>query len=148
MQPPTDALEALIQEIATQHGRALARDDPILLLHTLHQRLLEDSRQAQQALLDQYQQELESLSTRWSLDARDKAERTLNAALTASKNAMAQAMQDASNRCAMAIRAEMALAMERIAATLQDAQRVAQLNVLAACLAFTAAALAGWVVWR
>lgn len=148
MQPPTDALEALIQEIATQHGRALARDDPILLLHTLHQRLLEDSRQAQQALLDQYQQELESLSTRWSLDARDKAEHTLNVALTASKNAMAQAMQDASNRCATAIRAEMDLAMERIAATLQDAQRVAQLNVLAACLAFTAAALAGWVVWR
>ncbi len=148
MQPPTDALEALIQEIATRHGRELARDDPILLLHTLHQRLLEDSHQAQQALLDQYQQELESLSTRWSLDARDKAERTLNAALTAGKSAMAQAMQDASNRCTTAMRAEMDLAVERIAATLQEARRVAQLNLLAACLAFMAAALAGWAVWR
>lgn len=40
------------------------------------------------------------------------------------------------------------IAPEHIAATLKQAQRVALLNVLAACLAFTAAALAEWLVWR
>lgn len=146
MQPSSDSLAALTQDIAAQHGLELARDDPILVFHALHQRLLEDSRQAQQALLDQYQQELESLSTRWSLDARDKAERTLNAALTAGKDAMAQAMQDASSHAATAIRAEMDAAQERIAAMLQDAQRGARLHLLAACLALAAVAVAAWVL--
>lgn len=148
MPHPTDSLEALIQEIATRHGQVLSRDDPALLLHTIHQRLLENSLQAQQALLAQYQQELESLSTRWSRDARDKAERSLNAALAAGKNAMAQAMQENCRSTAASMRAEMDAGLERIAAALRDAQRVARLNLLAACLAFTAAALAAWAVWR
>lgn len=146
MQPSSDSLAAPAQETGAQHGLALARDDTMLAMHTLHQRLLQDSLQAQQALLDQYQQELESLSTRWSLDARDKAERTLNAALTAGKDAMAQAMQDASCQAATAMRAEMDAAQERIAAMLQDAQRGARLHLLAACLALAAAAVAAWVL--
>ncbi len=146
MQHSSDSLAAPTQETTTQHGLALARDDPMLAMQTLHQRLLQDSLQAQQALLDQYQQELESLSTRWSLDARDKAERTLNAALTAGKDAMAQAMQDASSHAATAMRAEMDAALERIAAMLQDAQRGARLHLLAACLALAAVAVAAWVL--
>ncbi len=148
MLPPTEPLEALTQEIATQHGPEPTPDDPTLVLHTIHQRLLDSSLQAQQALLDQYQQELESLSTRWSSDARDKAERTLNAALSAGKDAMAQAMQEASSRTAATIRAEMDAALARIATMLQDARRVAWLHLLAACMAFAAAALAFWAVWR
>ena len=146
MQTPSDSLAALTQEIAAQQGLERAHDDPMLVFHALHQRLLEDSRQAQQALLEQYQQELESLSTRWSLDARDKAERTLNAALMAGTDAMAQAMQDASSHAATAMRAEMDAAQERIAAMLQDAQRGARLHLLAACLALAAAAVAAWVL--
>lgn len=146
MQPPTNPLEAQIQEIATQHGPELTRDDPSLLLH-IHQRLLVNSLQAQQAQLDQYQQEMESLSTRWSSDARDKAERTLNAALTAGKDAMAQAMQEASSRTATTIRAEMDAALGRITVILEDARRVARLNLLAACLSLAAAGVALWAMW-
>ncbi|MCT9811029.1 conjugal transfer protein TraM [Acidovorax sp. Be4] len=146
MQTSSDSLAAPAQETSAQHGLALVRDDTMLAMHTLHQRLLQDSLQAQQALLDQYQQELESLSTRWSLDARDKAERTLNAALTAGKDAMAQAMQDASSHAATSMRAEMDAAQERIAAMLQDAQRGARLHLLAACLALAAMAVAAWVL--
>lgn len=146
MHPLSDSHSAPSQEIAARHGPEPARDEAMRVLHTLHQRLLEDSLRAQQALLDQYQQELESLSMRWSLDAKDKAERTLNAALTAGKDAMAQAMQDASSHAATAMRAEVDAAQQRIAAMLQDAQRVARLHLLAACLALAAVALAAWML--
>ncbi|MNE74694.1 Transcriptional activator TraM [compost metagenome] len=57
-------------------------------------------------------------------------------------------MQDSCARTTAILRAEMDAALERIAATLQDAQRVARLNVLAACLALATAAMAFWALWR
>ena len=58
-------LEELIKEIAVKHGIALGRDDPVLILQTLNNRLLQANQKAQQALLDQYKAELEELSLRW-----------------------------------------------------------------------------------
>ena len=138
------SVEELLEEIAVQNHLGLSPDDPILVLHTIHRRVLQDGLQAQQAQLDEYQQALESLSLRWSHDAKDKAERSLNAALAAGKSALAQAVQDSASACAAALRAELDTALERQAATLQQAQRLATLNLLAACLALGAAAFAGW----
>ena len=87
-------VEELIKEIAAKHGIAVSRDDPILVMQTINHRLMQDSSKAQQAQLDQYKEELEALALRWGIDAKSKAERILNAALAASKDAMHQAMQD------------------------------------------------------
>ena len=89
MGPAFTSIEALLEEIATHNHIGLSPDDPILVLHTIHRCVLQDSLEAQQAQLDQYQQALESLSLRWSHDAKDKAERSLNAALSAGRNALA-----------------------------------------------------------
>jgi hypothetical protein len=89
--------DALIKEIAVKHGIAVGRDNPILILHTLNNQLLLDSRKAQQELLDQFKSELEGLSLRWSTDARDKAERILNASLVASQESMRHLMQAGTN---------------------------------------------------
>jgi cell division septum initiation protein DivIVA len=80
-----DPIEDLIREIAAKHGIAVSRDDPILILQTINTRLLQDSAKAQQVMLDQYKEELEALALRWGNDARDKAERILNASLAASR---------------------------------------------------------------
>jgi hypothetical protein len=90
----TDPVEELIKEIAAKHGIAVSRDDPILILQTINTRLLQDSAKAQQVMLDQYKEELEALALHWGNDARDKAERILNASLMASKGAMAKVMQE------------------------------------------------------
>jgi hypothetical protein len=87
------ALGELIKEIAAKHGIALGRDDPILILQTLNNRLLQDNQKAQQAMLDQYKEELETISIRWSADTKEKAERILNLSLESSKVAMDQLMQ-------------------------------------------------------
>src|SRR5512137_900861 len=81
-------IEETIKEIAVKHGIAVGRDDPILILQTLNNRLMQANQKAQQDMLDQYKSELESISLRWSTDAKEKAERILNASLDASKAAM------------------------------------------------------------
>ena len=140
----TDLVEELIKEIAAKHGIAVSRDDPILILQTINTRLLQDSAKAQQIILDQYKEELEALALRWGNDARDKAERILNASLVASKGAMAKVMQEGAREAAASVRGEVDAALGRVAGAMRDARRVGALNVVASCIACLAAAVALW----
>ena len=141
-------VEELIKEIAAKHGIAVSRDDPILVMQTINHRLMQDTSKAQQAQLDHYKEELEALTLRWGLDVKVKAERILNAALSASKEAMNNAMQDNATSTAASVRAEVDLILGRVASQLKDAQRIALLNVAASCITLAAAAVSLWVVLR
>lgn len=144
----TDAVEELLKEIAAKHGIAVSRDDPILVLQTINSRLLLESSKAQQAQLDQYKEELEALALRWGADAKDKAERILNAALAASKETMSKAIQDSVNSTAATVRGEVDAALARVADQVNDAKRIGWLNVFASCITLAAAAVALWVTLR
>jgi hypothetical protein len=139
-----DPLDDLIAEVAARHGMAIGRDDPILVLQTINGRLLRESAAAQQALLDAYKTELEALASRWSTDATDRADRILHAALTGSKETMAAMMEEGSVTTAACFRTEVDAALARVATRLQDARRIAMLNLVAACMTLVAA---GIVVW-
>ena len=143
-----DKTEELLREIAAKHGIAVSRDDPILILQTINSRLLQDSAKAQQVQLDQFKQEMEELSRRWSTDARDKAERILNAALAAAREAMAAAMQEGGQQAARAARREVDEALQQLASPVRTARVMAMLNVIAAMLTMLAAALALWAILR
>ena len=80
-------IRAIIAEIATKHGIALDKNDPILILNTINQRLIENGTKAQQNLLHSFKQDIEITSHRWASDAKKKAEDILNAALAAGKKA-------------------------------------------------------------
>ena len=141
-------VDELIKEIAAKHGIAVSRDDPILVMQTINHRLMQDTSKAQQAQLDHYKEELEVLALRWGNDAKDKAERILNAALSASKEAMHQAMQENAKSTAASVRAEVDLIQCAITNQLKDAQRIVWLNVAASCITLAAAAVSLWVVLR
>ena len=140
-----DPVEELIKDIAATHGIALSRDDPILVLQTLNSRLMQDSAKAQQIQLDHYKEELESLALRWAEDAKSRAERILNASLAASKEAMADLLQEAARATAASMRIEMQAALAEVAAPIRDARRIAVFNVVASCITLLAAAIALWV---
>ncbi len=74
-----------MQEIAVKHGVVLSKDDPILILQTMNDRLIEENQRAQAAMLAQFREEIENISSQWKDDAKDKAEKMLNAALVGSK---------------------------------------------------------------
>jgi hypothetical protein len=136
--------DALIKKIAVKHGIAVGRDDPILILHTLNNQLLLDSQKAQQELLDQFKAELEGLSLRWSTDAREKAERILNASLVASEESMGHLMQAGANELVATVKNEVDATLKRIERPIRDAYRIGTMNILAACLTIFAAAILLW----
>jgi len=70
----SDKLNEAIQAIAVEHGVILGKDDPILMLHTMNEKLLEKNRIAQQDLLTQFKEEMELISSQWKDDAKEKAE--------------------------------------------------------------------------
>jgi hypothetical protein len=140
-----DPIEELIKEIAVKHNIAVSRDDPIMILHTINYRLMQESSKAQQALLDKYKEEMEDLALRWGNDAKSKAERILNASLVASKEAMGLIMQVEAKATAASVRSEVDATLARLATPIRNAHRIAILNVLASCITLLAAAVALWV---
>ncbi len=139
-----DKIEELIREIVTKHGIAVGRDDPILVLQTINRMLMQDSAAAQQEILDRFKEELESIAHRWGEDAKGKAEKTLNAALAASKAAMTRVVQDGGKAAAEAVRREIEAVTAQLVAPIREARRVAMMNMVAAGMAVVAAGMALW----
>lgn len=94
----SDKINEAIKDIAVRHGVVLSKDDPVLILQTMNERLLEENRKAQQEMLAQFKEEMENISSQWKDDAKDKAEKVLNAALAGSKEAMAKLFQETTNQ--------------------------------------------------
>jgi uncharacterized membrane protein YdbT with pleckstrin-like domain len=135
-----NALEEMIKEIAAKHGIALGRDDPILILQTLNNRLLQDNQKAQQAILNQYKEELEALSLRWSSDTKEKAERILNASLESSKVAMDQLMQAGTKELLLRLTSSIDESLSFISYLIKDTKRIGAMNIIASCITVLAVA--------
>ena len=143
-----DQIESLIREIATKHGIAVGRDDPILILQTINNRLLQDGAKAQQDMLDQFKQELEAMAMRWSEDAKNKAERIVNASLNASKESMENMMAQGARDTIKTVRTEIDSSLNRINGPIRDAKKIAVLNVIAGSMTIIAVtAFLVFTVW-
>ncbi|MDP1615078.1 MAG: conjugal transfer protein TraM [Methylococcales bacterium] len=134
-----------IKEIAVKHGIAVGRDDPILILQTINKRLMQESQKAQQEMLDQFKSELEDISLRWSSDAKDKAERILNASLNASKASMEQLLQADAKEFVATIKSEVDASLSRMGRPIRDSYCISIMNLLASCLTILAAAVLLWI---
>jgi len=143
----TDKIEETIKEIAAKHGIAVGRDDPILILQTINDRLMQESTAAQQANLDAFKSELEEIAHRWGDDAKSKAEKTLNASLAASKEVMATTIKKNAKATAVAVRqqVEQVIAQE-FKSSIREARRVSYMNLIAAGMIIFAAALTLWIL--
>lgn len=74
-----DKLDALIERVASEHGIALSQDDPVLMMHTLNEVLLEQNEKAHAELLSKYQAMLEASFNQWQTVASKKANALINA---------------------------------------------------------------------
>ncbi|MCW5600764.1 conjugal transfer protein TraM [Nitrosomonas sp.] len=77
-----DKLDALIKRIAAEHGIVLTKDDPILMMHTLNEVLLEQNEKAHAELLHKYEAILQESFNQWQTVASKKA----NALISAQQN--------------------------------------------------------------
>lgn len=100
----SEKMDKIIQNITSKHGVLLGKDDPILMLQTMNEQLIEENRKAQQDLLVQFREEMESISSQWKDDAKEKAEKVLNAALASSKEAITRILQESSKDSVQAMK--------------------------------------------
>lgn len=141
-----DRTDDLLKEIASKHGVALDREDPILIVQTMHERLLADSRSAQQAMLEEYRAALEGMLDRWSAETTAKAERIVTASLTATTETMKTQMATHTTDVANAIRKQLTEVVETTEAQMRRATTVGYVNLLAALVTFLSAVVVYWTL--
>jgi hypothetical protein len=135
-----DALEETIKDIAIKHGIVVGRDDPILVLHTMNERLFQENQVAQQALLDSFKSEMESIAQAWDQTATLKAERTLSAALKVSKDMMIKSVENSVQIATESIQAEMSESViSALLRSQRETRRMTIINLVAASLTLAAA---------
>jgi hypothetical protein len=78
----TNKLDALIERIATEHGIVLSQDDPVLMMHTLNEVLLEQNKEAHAELLSNYQAILEENFNRWCEFSTKKSNAIISASMS------------------------------------------------------------------
>ena len=134
-----ESIDALIKDIAIKHGVEINCDDPILISHTINAKWMADASKTQQTMLHQYKEELEGITLRWDDETKKKSERILNASLSASKEAMANLLQDGVKSAVMGIKKEVDESLYRASKALRSSEKVAMINLCASAVTFLAA---------
>ena len=86
--------EELIREAALKNGYPLEKGDSLMVLATVMNRLAENWQRTLDAALEKNSTAHEELAARWRKNATAQAEKVLNAALSASREAMAKSMNE------------------------------------------------------
>ncbi|HMS86203.1 MAG: conjugal transfer protein TraM [Nitrospira sp.] len=141
-----DPTDDLLKEIASKHGVALDREDPILIVQTMHTRLLAESQHAQHVMLEDYRKTLEALLDRWGAETKAKAERIVTASLTATTETMKAQMATHTTDLAGSIRNEVTSVLEQIETRIRRATTLGYLNLLAALVMLLAAVIIYWIL--
>jgi len=137
-------IEEMVREIADKHRVVVSRDDPLLILQTMNNRLLQNGQKAQREMLEHHKEELESIAMRWSEDAKDKAERILSASLAASKESMDKLMASGAREITKLVQTDIDNTLMRINKPLRDVHKIAVLNIVSASISIIAAAIVLW----
>ena len=132
-------IEETIKAIALKHGIALGKDDPILILQTINDRLMEDSKKAQQEALSDFKSVLEDMLDSWGKEAKSKAERTLNATIKASKELINESVNNNANVTASIINETIKkILIEKLKPEINQSKTIAMINLAAASMALIA----------
>ena len=76
-----DKLDALIKRVASVHGIVLSQDDPVLMMHTLNEVLMEQNEKAHAEILSNYQAVLEESFNQWRECSTKKSNAMINASM-------------------------------------------------------------------
>jgi len=134
-------LDALIGEIAARHGVAVSRDDPVMILATLNECLIEEAREAQRQLLEEFRSDMASASQRWIQESQQRAQVLLQQAGESNRAAAAASVQQHRTAVTAAVREELGAVLTAVCqlrALLLVQLSVSLLTLTAACLALLA----------
>ena len=138
-------IDEVIQQIASDHGIAVSKDDPIMILHTMNDRLISDSKAAQQELLDNFRSELEVTVSELSLQAKNHSDRILNSAIASSKAEVARVMEKQSRTIIEQWKNELSTGFSQVLKTTQSSRQTAILNIIASFITLISAGIVLYV---
>jgi hypothetical protein len=140
-----EKIEGIIKEIAVKHRIAIGRDDPILILHTLNERLLKETSDAQRQVVHEFREELESAYHSWETNAKSISEKILNSSLIGVRETMKKIVADEGTTAGQLLSREVESSLNQVRSTLKVTQIATIINGLAAvmtCLALVA------ILWK
>lgn len=133
-----DKLDALIKRIASEHSIVLTKDDPVLMMHTLNEVLLEQNEKAHAELLHKYEAILQENLNQWQTAASKKA----NALIGAQQNNISKNNDPFIDQCMQLIIEKIKIAINHETHDLTRISRQAAImNLLAAILVLVSAVL-------
>ena len=136
-----EKIEETIKEIAVKHGIAVGRDDPIMILHTINERLMKETAVAQRQILHEFKEELESAAHEWEINAKGIAEKILNTALIRSKETMENTITEGGKEAVKAMGKEINFILSQANTNLINVRILAIINALAVVLTLLALAV-------
>ncbi len=136
----SDPIEELIREIAVKHNIAVGRDDPILILQTINEKLMANTIKAQEVMLSEFKSEIEQTCQTWGSDTKDKANKIINSSLSAATAQMEQSMEKGAAAATDRITNGLKGALDRNQRILNKTQTVVSFGV-AVCLLTLASVL-------
>ena len=80
-----NSIDDLVRKIALEHKVTLSREDPVLILHTMNKLIIEENKANQEKLLKDLGERLGQIMSGVSENSKSQVEKSVNAALTASK---------------------------------------------------------------
>ncbi len=137
-----EKIEETIKEIALKHGVAVGRDDPIMILHTINERLMKETAAAQRQILHEFKEELEAAAHEWEVTTKKTAERILDVALTTSKEAIAEGGKKAADAIGKEVNSRLAQAN----AIVRKGRIFIMINMVAAVIILLFAVTTLWVM--
>ena len=141
MSTTDEKIDNVIQQIASVHGVAVSKDDPIMILHTMNERLISDSKAAQQELLDNFRSQLEVTVSELSMAAKNHSDRVLNSTIQTSKTEISRVMEEQSNIIIERWKADLHAEFNEACKTMTTSRQTAILNIIASFITLIAAGI-------
>ena len=141
MSTTDEKIDKVIQQIASVHGVAVSKDDPIMILHTMNERLISDSKAAQQELLDNFRSQLEVTVSELSMAAKNHSDRVLNSTIQTSKTEISRVMEEQSNIIIERWKADLHAEFNEACKTMATSRQTAILNIIASFITLIAAGI-------
>ncbi|MCC6921751.1 MAG: conjugal transfer protein TraM [Nitrosomonas sp.] len=133
-----DRLDALIKRIASEHDIVLTKDDPVLMMHTLNEVLLEQNKKAHAELQNKYEAILQESFNQWHSYVSKKA----NALINAQHNSFSKSNDPLTDQSMQLIGEKIRIAINH---EIRDLTRISRqaaiMNLLAAVLVLVSAIL-------
>lgn len=145
MSTPGNRIDEVIYQIAADYGITVEKDDPAMILLTMNERLINDSKSAHSDLLNNFKSQMEVISDQWSIEAKSHSDRILNSSIASSKDEVARVMEEQSTVIVDKWKNELSTGFSQVNKTIESSRQTAILNIIASFITLIAAGIVLYV---